>query len=61
MKFSCSYDDEQSAQKKLDTLRQQGRIAWITRTPDGKSHVFWMASLAFPQPSSSLIEHPLAS
>jgi len=44
MKFSCSYDNAQTAQKQLGALQKQDKLAWITNTPDGKSHVFWMTN-----------------
>jgi hypothetical protein len=42
MKFSRTHDNEQSAQRQFDALQKQGTPAWITNTPDGRSHVFWM-------------------
>jgi len=42
MKFSCTFDNAETAQRKLDALRSQNKTAWITSTPDGMSHVFWM-------------------
>jgi hypothetical protein len=44
MKFSRTHDNEQSAQRQFDALQKQGTPAWITNTPDGRSHVFWMTT-----------------
>jgi len=72
MKFSCTYDNAESAQRKLDALRNQHKTAWITHTPDGKSHVFWMMAgldtevaserfLLFPHRSRPFLEQPSTS
>jgi hypothetical protein len=71
MKFSRTHDNEQSAQRQFDALQKQGTPAWITNTPDGRSHVFWMTGPnidagserypLFPLVSTSLIEHSSVS
>jgi len=70
MKLSCTYDNAPSAQERLEALRKQDRIAWINNTPDGKSHVFWLAGLdigvsserssLFPHLPQPLLEHQSA-
>ena len=43
-KLSCTYNNPQSAQKQLGALQTQSKLAWITNTPDGSYHVFWMTN-----------------
>jgi len=57
VKFSCSYDNAQSAQKQLGALQKQDKLAWITNTPDGTSHVFWMTGPNLNVPSELSVLH----